>query len=704
MFGMYLRQQVVQLRQPPIVETVAVRNQGNETNRVERLLCLFILGDIFKVVLERFLVLHRLVKKRLLIAEEGFDILHLFFQIADCVLLFDYVVNERHIILDVREKLLHRIYCRRNQEFFGVFAPRIEGEEVFISRLFPLEADCDVADQAILVLGHVHFIEVIAQELSDFADFGERYRLALGDDGAADLTLFMKHLREFRVIWLDGTAATFHGDLLRVNELRHYAGDVQFPPAVGNPLIAALDILHRGAQFFGVLYLQIFLHLDSGLAVRFRAEEGLLRTAQDGGNIRLAVRIFTNQRKVAVDMVDEILQRLIDHPLGIAAFQQQMFSVHIKLRRFYGFDKFSFCFQLVLSRLFLMASDDGPHRLRKLRHVFLHDVLLHLHGVFKRRIVGCVGENDQSLPDGFGGKTQVCFFDGVCGYREDFEFHAARRCAHGGRVHHPVKGKIIFVAIAIFLGCINIAKNHAADFGHDGGGIHDGIAVNVALNILLLVGQEAIDFPCATDVVLCEEALKGRAHSLPHADFIETDLIRHKDHKIVEGRFHIVHIAHEIEEFQHSHILHFQAMSCLGCPFRPLDDLANGTVQEGMHCVIEEMERRKGILVLVFDFLRRLLKAREHGAFAAREMFAGIAVLADFGTDLLHEDELIGHEREIPGKFGGAVVAANIFHRLREAEEVFQHGVVLRIERFQLLLGVRRFLQDTLLDHLVRRG
>ena len=167
-------------------------------------------------------------------------------------------------------------------------------------------------------------------------------------------------------------------------------------------------------------------------------------------------------------MGDEILQCLIDLVLGIAGFQQQMFSVHIELGCFDGLDELCFCLRFVLPCLFLMASDDGLHGLGELRHVFLLDVLLHLHGVFEGLIVGRIGEKYQRLPDGFGGKTQFCFFDGIRCYREDFEFHPARRRAHGSRVHHPIKGKIISTVIAIFPSGVNIAENDAADLGHDG--------------------------------------------------------------------------------------------------------------------------------------------------------------------------------------------------------------------------------------------
>ena len=65
-----------------------------------------------------------------------------------------------------------------------------------------------------------------------------------------------------------------------------------------------------------------------------------------------------------------------------------------------------------------------------------------------------------------------------------------------------------------------------------------------------------------------------------------------------------------------------------------------------MYRVIELIERHKGVLVLVLYLLRRLLEAGQHGAFAARKVLAGVAVLADFRENLLDDDELIRNKGE----------------------------------------------------------
>ena len=95
------RQEVVQLRQPLIVESAAVRDPYDEADGVECLLCLRVFGDVVQVVLECLLVAHGLVKERSLVLEEGCDVLYVFFQVTEVVLFFDDEVDEGGVVLGV---------------------------------------------------------------------------------------------------------------------------------------------------------------------------------------------------------------------------------------------------------------------------------------------------------------------------------------------------------------------------------------------------------------------------------------------------------------------------------------------------------------------------------------------------------------------------------------------------------------------------
>ena len=96
---------------------------------------------------------------------------------------------------------------------------------------------------------------------------------------------------------------------------------------------------------------------------------------------------------------------------------------------------------------------------------------------------------------------------------------------------------------------------------------------------------------------------------------------------------------------------------------------ADSAFQKGMHRVVEEAERYKGVFILVFDFLRRLLEAGQHGAFAARKVLAGVAVLADLCENLLDDDELIWHKGEGRAELRRAGKALDVEDRIIKGKQ-----------------------------------
>ena len=87
-----------------------------------------------------------------------------------------------------------------------------------------------------------------------------------------------------------------------------------------------------------------------------------------------------------------------------------------------------------------------------------------------------------------------------------------------------------------------------------------------------------------------------------------------------------------------------------------------------MYRVIELIERHKGVLVLVLYLLRRLLEAGQHGAFTARKVLAGVAVLADFRENLLDDDELIWNKGEGRAELRCAGKALDVEDRVVESK------------------------------------
>ena len=237
--------QSIQLGNTGIVETAACGHHRNQADSVERLICLFILGNIIKIDTQIGFVFHGGIEQRYLIFEETLHILHFVLQRVEVIFFLDDSVNECRVVPLLGEDILHRVNCGRNKPFVRVFMPFIAGQQFLIMPLLTGKSCHDMSNQPVLVLRHIHLIEIVPQELPDFTDFLNGYDLPLGDGGSADLAFFAEHIRELRVRWLNGCSAVFNGDLLVVDQLRDHCGNVDFPPPVGNGLITALHIRHR---------------------------------------------------------------------------------------------------------------------------------------------------------------------------------------------------------------------------------------------------------------------------------------------------------------------------------------------------------------------------------------------------------------------------------------------------------------------------
>ena len=123
-----------------------------------------------------------------------------------------------------------------------------------------------------------------------------------------------------------------------------------------------------------------------------------------------------------------------------------------------------------------------------------------------------------------------------------------------------------------------------------------------------------------------------------------------------------------------------------------------------MYGIIEAEERNKRILVLLLNFLCRLLEAGQHGTLTAGQMLAGISVLPDFCKYLLHNDKLIRHEREVFSKFSCTGIAFHIQNGTAETEQVTQNGIIPLINIVQISSSFWFLFQNALLDDFIHRG
>ena len=147
------------------------------------------------------------------------------------------------------------------------------------------------------------------------------------------------------------------------------------------------------------------------------------------------------------------------------------------------------------------------------------------------------------------------------------------------------------------------------------------------------------------------------------------NIVDHQDGDVLDVRLDIFNVADKVEQLEDVHVLLLQAVVGIRRILAAVDDPADGALQEGMYRVIELIERHKGVFILVFNFLRRLLEAGQHGAFAARKVLSGVAVLADFRENLLDDDELIRNKGESRAELRRAGKALDVEDRIVKGKQ-----------------------------------
>jgi len=216
---------------------------------------------------------------------------------------------------------------------------------------------------------------------------------------------------------------------------------------------------------------------------------------------------------------------------------------------------------------------------------------------------------------GFGHEPQSGLFGGIGGHSQELQTHTTGNSTNGNAVHHRVECKVI-LAVAVFLGGVDIGEDHLCDPLHDGGGIHRGLVSDGSLDILFLIGKEVVRLAAPADIVLTQQTVQGLPDSFTQGDLVHPDIVGHEDDDVIQiCRDVIIDVADEIQELQHIHIVGFDAISGIRCTGATLDNTADGTVQEAMYGVIEAEERNEGILVLILHLLCGLLETGQHGTF-----------------------------------------------------------------------------------------
>ena len=301
--------QWIQFPNPVIVELAAWLNHRNQTNGIQCLMSFFIFRNTVKIIMQRFFKLHCLVKYRYLRFEEILNaVAHGFFVFKQVILFFQYTLNQCNIVFLLRKNIIHKADSCLHQSTIRVFMSFV----TFIQRniVIPLFAEFFgyKANQAIFIIRHIHNIEILTEHFFYIPHHGSGNGFTFANGSLADFTLFTEHIRQFRVIRLNGIACIFDGYFLGINQLCRNRSNVDFLPAIRNCTVFALHICHRSRQLFRILHFQIFFHCRSSITVRLHAWEHGNSTCQNRNNICITARIFCNQIELAIYMSNQIFQ------------------------------------------------------------------------------------------------------------------------------------------------------------------------------------------------------------------------------------------------------------------------------------------------------------------------------------------------------------------------------------------------------------
>ena len=528
-------------------------------------------------------------------------------------------------------------------------------------------------NQPVLIGGNVHRAQIVPQEVDALADqlFGGRNTPR--DDGFVDLGLLSQEVHQTALFLANNCAAIVDLDFLLDNQAGNQGCNVDFLPAVGDRLIPALHIAHRGLEHLLVLQLQPLTDLIEGVFV-VRPQPGeadlFISAVEDSENIGIAVHELIDHVELGIDTLNKALHCLVQLVLRRTVFQVEDFTVNIELALDDSLFNHTAGVAFQLPRLVVAVADDPLDALRHLRHIPLLDILADLHRLFQLVKVGRVcRENDDCLVVDLRVHVEPLISNAVevaC-HSDDAKPHSASRRTVQRLVNILIIGKVV-LAVFIFLCRIDFAINRLRNTLDDLCAVNRRI-LDVDGNILFLICQESVGITIAGDVVLRQKAFQRSRDGRTEGDLVRVNIVNHQDSDVLDIRLDVLNITDEVEQLEDIHVLLLQAVVGIRRILAAVDDPADGTLQEGMYRVIELIERNKGVLVLVLYLLRRLLETGQHGAFAARKVLAGIAVLADLCENLLDDDELIRNKGESRAELCCAGKALDVEDRIVKGKQ-----------------------------------
>ena len=424
-------------------------------------------------------------------------------------------------------------------------------KELLIVALLGFKSVQNEVDQPVLIGGNVHRAQIVPKEVDTLADqlFGGGNTPR--DDGFVDLRLLAQEVHQAAFFLADNRAAIVDLDFLLDNQTGNQGCNVDLLPAVGDRLIPALHIAHRGLEHLLVLQLQPLTDLIEGVFV-VCAQSGeadfFVCAVKDGENIGVAVHKLIDHVELGIDALDEALHRLIQLVLRRAVFQVEDFTVNIELALNDSLLNQASRVTFQLPCLVVAVADDPLDALRHLRHIPLLDILADLHRLFQLIKVWRVRrENDDCLIVDLRVHDEPLISNAVevaC-HGDNAKPHSASGRAVQRLINVLIVGKVV-LAVFIFLCRIDFTVDRLRNALNDLCAVNRRI-LDVDGNILFLVREESVGIAVAGDVVLRQEAFQRSRDRCAKGNLVRVNIVDHQDGDVLNVRLDILNIADQVE-------------------------------------------------------------------------------------------------------------------------------------------------------------
>ena len=145
----------------------------------------------------------------------------------------------------------------------------------------------------------------------------------------------------------------------------------------------------------------------------------------------------------------------------------------------------------------------------------------------------------------------------------------------------------------------------------------------------------------------------------------------------------ILHILHQIQQFENLHILRFDTIMVTGRLVAAVDNHADVAIEECLQSIIEAPKRDDGPLILVHNGNGCLLKCGQHRPLSTAHVLARKSTFPNFIENALKDGILIRRKGVVVGKIVWTTESLDVLHLSLELEEIFQNRSVFFVVRSQ---------------------